>query len=646
MLKVFRENFKHLQWVLWVVIAIFVIFVFVDWGMGTAKGGGESDVAAHAGDIRITTGEFQREYKDTEDRYRQLYGKNFTPDLAKAMNLPEQVINSLIDRRLMKKEAERLHLSVSDDEVSSKVLSMKDSQGRPIFMKENAFVGEVLYKRMLANAGLTPETFEAQTREQILLEKLNRFFTESVFVSDQEVEDDFAARTVKAKIAYVLLPASPLPAGAVTDAEAEAAFKQNPTTYAQPEKRVAKYLLVETAKVRSSVKVADAEVAAEYSANMDSYRKSEEVHPRHILYKSDGSPAQDAAAKAKAEAALKKLKAGADFAALARAESEDTGSQASGGDLGSFGRGRMAKEFEDVAFTAEPKALNGPVKTPYGYHVIQVLERTGERVQPEFEVAPAIRARMQEKRATEEAKRLATELSAKIAKLGKPTDDQLRALAGPTVTFNETNAVSKTDAPAGIGFNPNFSQALFALKVGEVSEPVATVRGEALVKLVEIKKPGLPEFKDVKDRVVADLVKKKQDEATVAALKQAMQPGVTLEQIAAKLNLKIETPEAFSKNGPVPGLGGAKAILDAVFAGSVGEIKGPVAIADRGAAIVKVLEKTPFDKAKLDAERVKSVESIKNQKSGRLLQALIARRRSDLKVEINKELLARFGSRT
>jgi peptidyl-prolyl cis-trans isomerase D len=646
MLKVFRENFKHLQWVLWLVIAIFVIFVFVDWGMGTTRGGGETDVAASAGDIRITTGEFQREYKDTEDRYRQLYGKSFTPDLAKAMNLPEQVMNALIDRRLMKKEAERLRLSVTDDELTGKILALKDSQGRPIFLKDNVFVGEVLYKRMLANAGLTPETFEAQTREQILLEKLNRFFTESVFVSDQEVEDDFAVRTVKAKIAYVLLPASPVPATAVTDTEAQAAFKQNPTTYAQPEKRQAKYLLVETAKVRVGVKVSDAEIASEYAANLDTYRKSEEIHPRHILYKSDGTPAQDAAAKAKAEAALKKLKGGTDFATLARAESEDTGSKASGGDLGAFGRGRMVKEFEDAAFSAEPKALVGPIKSAYGYHIIQVLERTGERVQPEFEVAPAIRARLVEKRAAEEAKRVASELSAKIAKLGKPSDEQLRALAGPIVTFNETNLVSKTDAPAGIGFNPNFSQALFALKVGEVSDPVSTVRGEALVKLVEIKKPGLPEFKDVKDRVVADLVRKKQDEATLAALKDALQPGVTLEQIAAKLNLKIETPESFAKNGPIPGLGAAKSVLDAVFSGNVGELKGPVSIPDRGAAVLKVLEKTPFDHAALDAQKEKTRESIKNQKSGRLLQALIARRRTEMKVEINKDLLARFGSRT
>ncbi|HEV8269200.1 MAG TPA: SurA N-terminal domain-containing protein, partial [Thermoanaerobaculia bacterium] len=161
MLKTFRENFKHLQWILWAVIAIFVVFVFVDWGMGSTRtGGGPGDVAAQGGNVRITTGEFQSEYRETEDRYRQMYGKNFTPDLLKAMNLPERVLQNLIDRQLLREEANKLHLTVTDEEASQKVLGMKDGQGRLLFVKDGVFVGDATYKRMLANAHLTPAQFE------------------------------------------------------------------------------------------------------------------------------------------------------------------------------------------------------------------------------------------------------------------------------------------------------------------------------------------------------------------------------------------------------------------------------------------------------------------------------------------------------
>ena len=643
MLKALRENFKHLQWILWAVIAVFVIFVFADWGMGSQRGGAETALAAKAGGIRITTAEFQKEYAFAEDRYRQAYGKNYSPELARAMNLPEQVLNSLIDRRLFREEAERLHLKVTDDELTQHLLGIKDPQsGKPLFVKDGVFVGDAAYRRILAANRLAPQGFEEAQREQILLEKLNRFFTEAIVVSDDEVKAEFEKRNVKAKIAWALLPVVSTAQAPATDVEAGAYFKTNPTPYMQPEKRKAKYLLVETAKIRPTIQVTDADVAADYTANAETFRKGEEVHARHILYKAEG--ANDAAQKSKAEAAVRRLKGGADFAALARAESDDPGSKANGGDLGAFPRGRMVKEFEEAAFAAKEKDIVGPVKSSFGYHVIQVLEKTGERVQPLFEVSAGIRARLQDERARDEAKRLAAGLSEKVAKMGKPSDDDLRKLAGSGVTFNETEFLSRTDAPQGIGFNPQFSEKLFSLKEGETAAaPVSTPRGEAIVKLVEIKKPGLPAFAEVKARVVADIQKKRQDEATLAALKQAMSADATLEGIAKKLNLKIETPDAFSMGGPIPGLGSPKAVLDAVFSSKPGELKGPIAVAERGAVVMRVDSVTPFDQAAFEKEKDAVKESLRGQKSNKLLQALVQKKRSDLKIEFNRELLSRMG---
>jgi peptidyl-prolyl cis-trans isomerase D len=642
MLTTLRQNFHKLKWILWAVIAVFVLFVFVDWGMGSAgrRGGEDPSWIARVGGNTIPAVEFQREYRDAEERQRQMFGKNFTPELLKMMNLPDQVLNGLIDRRLLRAEAARLNLGVTDAELTAKVLGFKDNQGRPLFLRDGAFIGEAQYRRALAGAGYVPESFEASVREQALLEKLNRFFTDSVFVSDQEVEDDFSSRNVKAKIEYVLLPPPPVAPGGISDAEAEAYFKQNPTPYLAPERRKAKYLLVEAAKVKVTLTVSDADIQKEYNANADSYRKGEEVKARHILYKAEGG--NDAAARAKAEAAVKKLKGGADFAALAKAESDDPGSKANGGELGSFGRGQMVKEFEDAAFAAAPKQVVGPVKSAFGYHVIQVEEKSEPRVQPLFEVAPAIRARLLDQRAADEARRQGRELAEKVAKLGKPSDEDLRKLAVGNVTINETEYLSRADAPAGIGPNPDFSSALFVLKPGEVSGSVGTVRGEAILKLADTKKAGLPAFAEVKPRVVADLAKKKQEDAAVLTLKQALEKNGSLEAAAKDLKLSVEKPEAFGKNGPIPGLGAARAVLDAAFAGNAGEMKGPVAMGDRGAVAVRIVEKTPFDKAAFDAQKEKIRESLRAQKSGRLVQALLQAQRASMKIEVNREMLRRF----
>lgn len=646
MLKTFRENFKHLKWILWAVIAVFVVFVFVDWGMGTTRTAGGVDFAAKVGSSKITEAEFRREYVETEERYRQMYGQSFSPELARALNLSSQVLNSLVDRRLLRTEAERLGLSVSDEEVTARILRMRDGQGTLLFVRDGAFVGEATYRRMLAGANLSPEGFEAATREQALLEKLNRFVTESAFVGEDEMKADFEGRTVKAKIAYALVPAPALSPDSVSDAEAEALFKKDPAAWQLPERRKAKYLLVETAVLRAEAakKVLDEDVAAEYSKSLDTYRKGEEVTARHVLYKSDGTPAAEAAARAKADAAVKRLKGGADFAALAKAESEDPGSKDSGGDLGAFARGRMVKEFEDAAFGAALNEIVGPVKTPFGFHVIQVTGKSAERVQPLFEVAASIRARLEEQRAGDEARRIARELADRVAKLGaRPSDEDLRKLTRTGVTFNETELLARADAPAGIGPNPVFMQQLFELPLGQVSEPVSTARGEAILKPVEVKAAGPAAFADVKARVKAEAAKQKQQETAMAAARAAMAPGATVEDVAKAAGVKVETPDSFPKAGPVPGLGTSKALLDAAFSAAVGETKGPVWVSDRGAAVFRVLEVTPFDADAYAKQKAEALERLRQQKGGRLFQALLQRLRAEARIEVNRELMARFS---
>ena len=148
---------------------------------------------------------------------------------------------------------------------------------------------------------------------------------------------------------------------------------------------------------------------------------------------------------------------------------------------------------------------------------------------------------------------------------------------------------------------------------------------------------------------MADVAKKKQEDAAVLTLQQALAKNGSLEATAKDLKLTVEKPEAFGKNGPIPVLGAARAVLDAAFAGNAGEVKGPVALGDRGAVAVRIVEKTPFDKAAFDAQKEKIRESLRAQKSGRLVQSLLQSQRAAMKIEVNREMLRRFdpkGSKT
>ena len=645
MLKALRENFKHLQWILWGVIAIFVIFVFADWGMGSQRGGDEAALAAKAGGIRITTAEFQKEYAFAEDRYRQAYGKNYSPELARAMNLPEQVLNSLIDRRLFREEAERLHLKVTDEELTQHLLGIKDPQsGKPLFVKDGVFVGDATYRRILAANRLAPQSFEDAQREQILLEKLNRFFTEAVVVSDDEVKSEFEKRNVKAKIAWALLPVVSTAQAPATDAEAEAYFKANPTPYMQPEKRKAKYLLVETAKIRPTIQVTDADVAADYAANAETYRKGEEVHARHILYKADA--ANDAAQKAKAEAAVRKLRGGADFAALAKAESDDPGSKANGGDLGAFParphgegvRGRRLRARRRRRSSAPSRARSDTTSSRSSRRRAKGSSRSSRSRRG------SARASRTSARATRPgaSRRASPRRSRRWASPPTTTCASSRASG---VTFNETEFLSRTDAPAGHRLQPAVQREAVLPQGGRdrgCAGLDAARRGDRQARRDQEARPaGLRRGQGARRR------RHPEEEAGRSDARGAQgtrwPTARRSKAVAKKLNLKVETPDAFSMGGPIPGLGSPKAVLDAVFSAKAGEMKGPIAVAERGAVVMRVDSVTPFDQAAFEKEKDAVRESLRGQKSNKLLQALVQKKRSDLKIEFNRELLSRMG---
>jgi peptidyl-prolyl cis-trans isomerase C len=147
------------------------------------------------------------------------------------------------------------------------------------------------------------------------------------------------------------------------------------------------------AEVTSKVAVQDAQVGEFYTQNLERFKQGESVHASHILLgvPQQATPAQKAEAKAKAQAALKQVRAGADFAAVAKAQSQDPGSAPNGGDLGFFPKGQMTPAFEEAAFKLKPGAVSGLVETPFGFHIIKVLERRGARTAPLAEVSGQIK---------------------------------------------------------------------------------------------------------------------------------------------------------------------------------------------------------------------------------------------------------------
>jgi peptidyl-prolyl cis-trans isomerase C len=144
--------------------------------------------------------------------------------------------------------------------------------------------------------------------------------------------------------------------------------------------------------IAPKVAVKPEDVQTFYSQNPKEFQEAEKVHASHILITApkDADAATKAQARAKAEAILKDVKAGKDFATLAKQNSQDPGSAANGGDLGFFQQGQMVGPFNDAAFSLKPGAISNVVETDFGYHIIKVIEKQPARTVPLDEVKPKI----------------------------------------------------------------------------------------------------------------------------------------------------------------------------------------------------------------------------------------------------------------
>ena len=202
---------------------------------------------------------------------------------------------------------------------------------------------------------MSVEQFESNMRKNLLQGKLQSLALEGVIVTPEELNAEFHRRNDKFKFEYVMYsPAASTPVVNVTPQEVQEYFNRNRAAYKTPERRSFYLLIADEAKVGAGVQVSDGDLLRAYQANLERYRTPERVKARHILIKTMDKPKeeQDKLA-AKAGDLLKQIRGGADFAELAKKNSDDPGSAQKGGDLDWVIRGQTVKEFEDAAFLVE-----------------------------------------------------------------------------------------------------------------------------------------------------------------------------------------------------------------------------------------------------------------------------------------------------
>ncbi len=311
------------------------------------------------------------------------------------------------------------------------------------------------------------------------------------------------------------------------------------------------------------------------------------VHARHILIPLG---ADSVAARSEALKVLQEVRAGKDFAALAATYSKDATAQ-QGGDLGWFKKGRMVPAFEAAAFKARVGEVIGPVRTPFGYHIIKVEgrddgERTVSMIQSKLQTSSQTKNDQLDRARDFAATAREVEFSEDAKQLG--------------LEVHETQVQGKGGVVPGIGVQENITRWAFDGKVGAISEPFPVPGGHAVFTIVGKKDEGVRPFEEVKESLRPQALRAKKIERAVqmaAEVRSRLAPGDSLTRVR-ELNpaIPVQTAGAFTLGGMIPGIG-----RDAVFAGTVAALKvgeiSPAVKGARGGYLIQLLSRSAFDSA-------------------------------------------------
>jgi peptidyl-prolyl cis-trans isomerase D len=635
MLDRMRQHRNWLKWSLFIVCVAMVIFFIPNFLTDPSGNMAATGAVAVVEGREIRADEFQRTYQAQIQAYRSAYGANMSDQLLRQLGVEQQILQQMVDERAALAEADRLDVTVSNDEVRQRILAI------PSFQENGVFIGEDRYRQLLAmqRPPMTPSDFEEAVRRSLVVEKLRASLTEWLSVPDKELEQEYRRRNDKVKLAVVSFPTDSFrPDVTATDAEIATYFDGHTEEFRIPEKRKVRYVLLDIESIRSKLVVPAADIERAYNDRISEYTTPEQVRASHILLKTEGQ--DEAKVRAQAEEVLKKAKAGGDFAALAKQYSQDEGSAPNGGDLDYFGRGRMVPEFDAVVFGMEPGQISDLVKTSFGFHIIKLVDKKVGTTRTLEEVRPQLQDQLSVERSQQQAANLAETLRTRVTK----ASDLDTVAKEQGLTVQESGFFARDEPVLGLGASPELGARTFTMNQGDVAGPIQTARGFVFASLIATQDAYIPKIDEVKERVRDEVVRNKAKEfglqkANEVAAKLKSVPD--FEKAAAAAGFKAQTTELITRDSPIPDLGMAAEVTEAAFTLEQGAVSAPITTST-GSAIIKVLEKQEVTPQEITANREKFREDLLSDRRNRFFAAYMSKAKQKMRIEVNQEAVQRL----
>jgi peptidyl-prolyl cis-trans isomerase D len=529
MLQSIRERAQG--WIAWAIV-ILISIPFALWGIQSYLGVGSEPVVAIVNGVEITQRQLDMRYQETRMRMRERLGAAYRPELFDEKTMRAQVLDDMIQENLLLQVSHDLGLRASDQELRTAIFS------NPAFQKDGRFDKDT-YDRMLELQGTRGIQFEEGLRRRIVGTQLQRALAASELVTDTEIAEAVRIDRQQRRVNFVRLPKSRFMSDEpISEGDIRAYYDQHQDRYQSPERVKLSYLVLDAESIGAAQtpNEDEEELRRIYEEEAERFTQPEQRRARHILVTLDANAdgQTEADAKARIDEVRSRILAGEDFAALAKELSEDPGSASQGGDLGLFGRGIMDPAFEQAVFSAEQGQLGEPVRSQFGYHLIEVTEIEKGSVKPFEEV----RGELAAEAAKSSSEGLFFDFAERLANFAYENPDSLEPAAEALGIELKTSDWIDRRGGEGVLANPRVAAAAFSDEVlregmnSDLIEPEPDVLQAVVVRVIEHEEEAPKSLDSVREDIVASI----RDERAAQAAKAA----------ADEMLVRVEAGEALS----------------------------------------------------------------------------------------------------
>ena len=632
MLDVLRKRKR--SWLVLLLLGVGVL-AFVMVGVGPQGGQQQVVTIAQVNGDEITYTELETHYYRMLQTYRQLAGGALSPADIEALNLRGQLLEELIQQRLLLQAAHDLGLKVTDGELADGIAR------HPAFQAGGRFDRNA-YRLALRGQGLTPAEFETQQREALAIQKLRSLIADSIPVTAVEVEERYRVENEEIALDFVRFDTDGFVEGvAVADEEIRAYYDGNGSLLREPLKVGTRYLEYRVDRFAEDIEVSDGDVQAYY----DVYRERRFRQPEAVKFSQifvpiaeGASPEDKAAAREQLEGILKQAREGADFAELAKQHSQDE-SAADGGDMGFVVRGQLVAPLDAALFALEQGAISDVVESAIGLHLLKAVERREDKIRELEDVRDEIVAALKRERGGARAAR-AVEEDRERALDGVPLAQVARERG---IEPDETRLFSAGETLDAIGDVEEFYRAALALRPDQTGPIVASPDALYLLQGARRVEPAVPPLEDVKERIQETLTRRKareQAQKKAEAFLAEVKGGADLREAAAAQGLAVEDTGLFPrKQANIPEVGILPLPLGRLTASKVNPVV-DTAYAQGESFYVMVLRTTvEADLADLGKEKEELTRQIREEKGQRAFSRLIENLKANARIEIHPEFI-------